>query len=85
MWSKTLVGLVVSLLLNMSFMLNIAHIIPMPRDIYLLIGFVGGILLWGGIMTVFYCADNLKRPMLYCGPLLLGSIGVNSLFYLGMI
>ena len=85
MWAKTLVGFFISLLLNMSLMLNIAHTLPIPRQIYLLTAFVGGIFVWAGIMTVFYCADNIKRPMLYCGPLLLVSAGVNALFILGVV
>lgn len=85
MWPKTLLGFMISLLLNTCLMLNLAYLTPLPRDVYLLLAFVGGILLWAGIMTVFYCTNKLQRTMLYCIFLLFVSAGINVMFYLGMI
>jgi spore maturation protein SpmA len=85
MWSKTLVGFVVSLLLSLSLMLNVAYLIPLHREVYLLLGFVGGILLWAGMMTVFYCVERVGKVMRVCGPLLVGSVAVNALFVAGVV
>ncbi|AFJ02945.1 hypothetical protein Q7C_1804 [Methylophaga frappieri] len=85
MWAKTLIGFVVSLVLNLSLMVNIAYLLPLSRQVYLLIGFVGGILLWAAIMTVFYCHDRLAQPLKYCLPLLVVSAAVNALFVTGIL
>lgn len=85
MWAKTLIGLFLGLLLAMSIFLNIGYLIPMPRDILLFSGYVGIFLAWAGFMTWFYSAESLKKPMKIALPLFFGSVGINSLFYLGVI
>ncbi|MCC2607447.1 hypothetical protein [Planctobacterium marinum] len=84
MWAKTIVGIILSLVLSMSLFLNIAYLVPFPRDVYLFIGFVGGFLLWGGLFTVFYCYSSIKRPLLYCLITLAISATINGLFYTGV-
>lgn len=84
MWLKTLLGFFVSLFLSLSLMLNTAYLLPMHREVYLLLGFVGGILLWGAIMTVFYCSSHIGRLMWFWGPLLLISLSINGAFMLGV-
>lgn len=83
MWSKTLLGFVVSLLLNISLLFNIDYLTPIPTEVFLLIGFIGGFILWASIMSYFYCAPSVKKPMLYCTPLLIVSASINTFFYLG--
>lgn len=85
MWAKTLIGLIVSLLLMMSLFLNFAYLVPLPKDVYLFIGFVGGFLLWAGIMTYFYCQTTVRAPLKYCLLVFLGSGAINSLFYTGVL
>ncbi|WP_297809152.1 hypothetical protein [uncultured Methylophaga sp.] len=84
MWLKTLLGFFVSLSLSLSLMLNTAYLLPLPREVYLLLGFVGGIVLWGVIMTMFYCASGVGRLMWYCGTLLVISLAINGAFMLGV-
>jgi hypothetical protein len=81
MWAKTFVGIIVSMFLNMSLFLNVAYLVPLPRDVYLFIGFVGGFLLWGAILSYFYCQSSIKKALKYCLPLLLFSATINGLFY----
>lgn len=84
MWTKTILGLLMSLLLTMTLMLNIAYTFPISRDIYLLIGFIGGTLVWGGIMTYFYCANTIK-PILWSVIIFLISAAINALFYMKLL
>lgn len=84
MWSRTLLALLLAFLLNVSLMLNLAYLVPMPRDIYLLIGFVGGFLLWAGFATYYYSVDALKKPVIKGLSLLAVSAGVNAVFALGI-
>ncbi|MEM9102390.1 MAG: hypothetical protein AAGB12_08695 [Pseudomonadota bacterium] len=83
MWSKTLVGFVVSLMLNTSLIFNIDNLIPMPTQIFLLFGFIGGFILWVLIMTYFYCVPSIKKPMIILTPILLISVAINVFFYGG--
>lgn len=85
MWARTFIALFLGLLLNVSFMLNLAYMTPLPRDIYLLIGFVGGFLLWGGIATYYYCVESIKLPLIKGLIVLAASAGINSLFALGLV
>ena len=85
MWVKTLLGLVVSLILNMNLFLNVAYLFPMPRDVYLLIGFVGGFLLWGCLFTWFYSHSSIKKPLKFYIPLTIGSGMINSMFFMGVL
>lgn len=61
-------------------MLNVAYSLPIDRDIYLLIGFIGGVLLWAGIMSYFYCANTLK-PIAISFAVFIVSAAINTLFY----
>lgn len=85
MWIRTLVALILGLLLNVSLMLNLAYLVPLPRDMYLLIGFIGGFLLWAGFATYYYSVASLKAPVVKGLLLLVVSSGVNSLFALGVV
>ena len=85
MWVRTLAGLLIGLILNTSLMLNIAHLLPISRQMYFLITFIGGFCLWAGIATVFYCAHGVKKPLLYCLGILIPSLGINGLFLLEIV
>ncbi|MEM9103407.1 MAG: hypothetical protein AAGB12_13915 [Pseudomonadota bacterium] len=84
MWSKTIVGMIVSWLLNVTLMTNLGFIAPLPRQVFFLIAFIGGFILWASIMTVFYCSTSVKKVLLYTLPVLLVSAGVNFLFVSGI-
>lgn len=85
MWLKTLVAVPGSLLLSLSLMINLAYLPAVPRDVYLFVGFVGGILVWAALLTMCYCVDGLRRPLLWGGPLVLVSLVVNSVFITGRL
>lgn len=85
MWSKTMVGLVVSLLLAMSLFVNIGYFVPLQRDILLFIGYVGIFIVWAALMSWFYCSSSLRRPGLTCIGLFLLSSAANSVYYFGEI
>lgn len=84
MWAKTILGLLMSWLLTMTLMLNMAYLFPIGRDLYLLIGFVGSTMVWGGIMAYFYCT-NTTKPILWSLVPFLVSAALNALFYLQVL
>jgi hypothetical protein len=81
MWLKTGVGLILSLLVCMSLLLNLAYLVPMSRDIYLLFGFVGTFVIWASLMTYFYSEPTITKPVKYSFTTLLISGLVNAFFY----
>lgn len=85
MWSKTLVGLFVSMFVSMSLTINMAYILPVAIDVSLFTGFISFFLLWGGFLSYFYSLDKVKQGLKTCLPLLLISIGINAVFYTGVI
>lgn len=80
MWAKTFAGFFVGLLLYVTLTLNMAFLLPIPRDVYMLIGFVGGFVLWAGIAAYFYSVSSLKKPLLVSAGVLVVSGGINALF-----
>ena len=82
---KTLFALLVSLLLTMSLCLNIAFLIPMPRDVYLFVGFVGGFLTWGGFISWVYCQSSIKSTLKTALPVFVVSAVINITFYTGVL
>lgn len=85
MWSKTIFGFLLSMLLTMSLVLNFAYLAPIARDMYLFIGFVSFFLIWAGLMSYYYCCDNMKQAAKASLPTLLVSVVVNTLFYTGVL
>lgn len=85
MWLKTIFGLFFSLFLMTTLVMNVSVLIPMPMDAYFLFAFVGGILIWGGLMTYFYCATRFGRAILLCLPVLFLSAAINTAFYMELI
>lgn len=85
MWLRSIIGLLISLLLMTTLVLNVVVLLPLPRDVFFLFAFVGGIFIWGAILTYFYCARHFGRTLLYCLPILLMSASINTAFYMGVI
>lgn len=80
MWAKTLSGIFLGFILNVSLMMNIAFLLPVERQVVLLIGYIGGFFVWAGIATYFYSVENLKTALLKSSCVLLISAIVNGLF-----
>lgn len=85
MWLKTIFGLLFSLFLMTTLVMNVIALLPIPRDVYFLFAFVGGILIWGGLMTYFYCATKFGRAILVCLPIFFVSAAINAAFYMELI
>lgn len=80
MWSKTLSGVFFGFVLNVSLMMNIAFLLPVDRQVVLLIGYIGGFFVWAGIATYFYCVENLKPVLVKSAIVLFISATINGLF-----
>ena len=85
MWPRTLAGFLLSLMLAMSVVANIGFLGILPIDIFLFIALVGGVSFWVGVMTYFYCASNMKKPLITVGISLVISALINALMYTGVL
>lgn len=58
------------LALSMSFGLVAVVVVPWPRAIGLLTGFIGGFIVLAGVQTWFYCDPSLKKVLRWSVPAL---------------
>ena len=63
-WTKSILGLLLGFLLSMSLAINLGFLLPIPRDVFLLIAVLGGFSFWAGIISWFHCVTSVKRPSL---------------------
>lgn len=85
MWAKTISSLLLGFFLTVSLFTNLVQAGFLPQDVSILIGFVGGFFVWGGVMTYFYTLHSIKKPLIYSTLILLVSAGLNALFILEVI
>lgn len=85
MWVKTIVGLFFSLFLMTTLVMNVTVLFPISRDAYFLFAFVGGIFIWGGLMSYFYCTERFGFALVKCLPIFLVSAGINAAYYMRLI
>lgn len=79
MWSRTLTGFVLGLLLSVSLMLNLNWLLPLATDARLLIGLLVGFVLWAGVIVYCYWCRNARRAAFGCLTVLAVSVGSNAI------
>lgn len=84
MWSKTLIGTLVSMLVTMSLILNLAYLLPVAIDVYLFVAFISFFLVWAGLLSYFYSLDKITQGLKICVPVLVLSAALNGAFYTGV-
>lgn len=79
MWSKTLTGFVLGLLLSVSLLLNLNGLLPFAIDVRLLIGLLIGFVLWAGAMVYCYFCSDARSAALGCLKVLAVSVVFNAI------
>ena len=46
----------------MSLAMNVGFLLPIARDVFLLVAVLGGFTFWSGMISWFYCVQSVKRP-----------------------
>ncbi|REL25608.1 hypothetical protein DXX93_02940 [Thalassotalea euphylliae] len=82
LWTKSLAGFLLGFLSTMSLFIVIGFVLPLPRDVFLLIAVIGGFVLWSALLAWFYCMPSIKKPTLFCVASLLVTGLVNTWFYM---
>ena len=85
MWVKSIAGCIFGLLFFVSLSMNLFYLAPLGREVYLLTGYVGGFILWAGIMTYIYCQDSFWQALKQSALVFLGSLAINTVFFLGVV
>lgn len=80
LWIKTPIATLLGLFLSISLLLNIIFILPLARDIELLIGMLLGFTLWISFLTLLMASRKLWRSVGFSVIALSCSILVNTLF-----
>lgn len=78
MWTRTVLGLLLGLLLSTSLALNFLLIVPWSRPVGLLVGFLSGFFCLAGCQTWVYCAPDVKAVLRWSLPLLALTAGLNA-------
>lgn len=78
MWTRTLLGFLLGLLLSMSFAVNAVLLVPWSRSLGLLVGILAGFFVWAGYLTWVYCAPDLKVVLRWSLPGLALTAGLSA-------
>ena len=79
MWSRTLVGFLIGLLLSISLVLNINLLIPLAEDTMLLVGLLLAFPIWTGVLVWCYGMPSTKTAMKKTLLALVPMVGLNVL------
>jgi len=64
MWSRTLSGFILGLLLSISVALNLNLLLPIAQDVSLLIGLLVAFPIWAGVQVWSYSFSSAKQAWL---------------------
>ena len=78
MWSRTLAGFIIGLLLSVSLVLNLNLLLPIKEDTILLIGLLLAFPIWAGIQVWGYSFTSAKKAWIKMSLVLVPSVLVNA-------
>ena len=78
MWSRTLAGFIMGLLLSVSLVLNLNLLLPIKEDTMLLLGLLLAFPIWAGIQVWGYSFTSAKKVWIKLSLVLIPSVLVNA-------
>jgi hypothetical protein len=78
MWSRTLAGFIIGLLLSVSLVLNLNLLLPIKEDTILLLGLLLAFPIWAGIQVWGYSFTSAKKAWIKMSLVLVPSVLVNA-------